>query len=351
MAVILQHFSTTAQTYSTGWIPSVVPHGYMAVDLFFVLSGFIMAYTYQGAFEADGLRAYIPFLQKRIARIAPLGLFMTVVFVTLGAVAPAVGRGDLFSNEYLMQQGSWTMISINVLHLQGFFPYHNINAPSWSVSLEIIAYVLFPLFLRLMNRVPWLVLGVGVAVLAGFAAQEPHLGLASRSVTLDLTRCLTEFTFGMGVFRLFLIRARHPWIGSDVGTWAITAGAAGLMLLRIDLLMALSFPFLILAWASNTGGAGRVMGSRIPYALGTISFSLYLVHHVFRGVDLALLQAFYPTPVSPLAALAFVVVASLAVIPVAALVYRVIERPGRVAFNAAFAWSNRTALPGLPTGA
>ena len=57
LAVALQHFSAAAQDAASGWIPSLAPHGYMAVDFFFVLSGFIMAYTYADGFERLGARA------------------------------------------------------------------------------------------------------------------------------------------------------------------------------------------------------------------------------------------------------------------------------------------------------
>src|SRR5689334_22075178 len=62
MAVVLQHFSATAQEHCRVAIPSLVPHGYVAVDFFFVLSGFIMAYTYLASFEQSGAAAYGPFL-------------------------------------------------------------------------------------------------------------------------------------------------------------------------------------------------------------------------------------------------------------------------------------------------
>ena len=74
MAVVMQHFSATAQEHSQGVIPSLVPHGYLAVDLFFALSGFIMSYTYLDLFQRDGARAYGGFLVKRAARIVPLNL-------------------------------------------------------------------------------------------------------------------------------------------------------------------------------------------------------------------------------------------------------------------------------------
>jgi peptidoglycan/LPS O-acetylase OafA/YrhL len=56
----LKHFSATAQSHSAVITPSLMPHGYMAVDLFFMLGGFIMAYTHAADFSARGLQACSP---------------------------------------------------------------------------------------------------------------------------------------------------------------------------------------------------------------------------------------------------------------------------------------------------
>jgi hypothetical protein len=71
MAVVMQHFSATAQLHCLVPMPSLVPHGYLAVDLFFVLSGFIMSYTYLSSFQRNGIRAFGDFLLRRVARIVP----------------------------------------------------------------------------------------------------------------------------------------------------------------------------------------------------------------------------------------------------------------------------------------
>ncbi|MDP9096087.1 MAG: acyltransferase, partial [Pseudomonadota bacterium] len=148
IAVVLQHFSSTAQRNASGWIPSIVPHGYMAVDFFFVLSGFIMSYTYLTGFEALGLRAFGPFLWKRVARIFPLGIAITLIVVALGQLVAPFGLTGLF---YSLPNGAGlgSMIAINLLHLQGLMPEYNLNDPSWSVSVELGAYLLFPILIYL----------------------------------------------------------------------------------------------------------------------------------------------------------------------------------------------------------
>lgn len=337
LAVVTQHFSATAQLHSSGWIPSIVPHGYMAVDFFFVLSGFIMSYTYLTAFQAEGMRAFLPFFMKRIARIVPLGLAMLAVILLLGAIASLWGRADMFINPVSVQFGLARAVVVNILHLQGLLTRYNLNDPSWSISVELVAYLLFPVFITVVSNAPRLAaLGlmlVGMSVLGAVAVMQPRLSLAVRSVPLDLLRCFVEFGLGMFAYRLFQARGRMRAIGSDGSTWGITAFSVAMLVLRLDLFAAFSFPLLVLAWARNTGAASRIMSSRVMYFLGMISFSIYLTHQVFRRPELELLQHFFPEPVSPAWALAFAFAGSITVLPTAVLAYYFVERPGRIAVN------------------
>jgi peptidoglycan/LPS O-acetylase OafA/YrhL len=349
LAVVTQHFSATAQSYSSGWIPSLVPHGYMAVDFFFILSGFIMSYTYLPHFRADGIRAFVPFLLKRVARIMPLGLFVLLVILLLGGIAALSGHSDLFINQNAVQAGLATAIIVNILHLQGFSYKYNLNDPSWSVSLEMSAYLLFPLLIYVVFRGPRLLmlayLLAGTTVLASAAIAQPRLALNDRGVLIDVTRCFTEFGYGMLVYRLYETAGPLNALGKDLWTWAITMLAVLMLMLRVDLLAMFCFPPLVLAWARNNGVASRMMSSRLPYFLGTISFSIYLVHHMFRRPAMAVVQHFFTHPIPPLAAIAFAVAGSLVVIPFAYLSYRYVELPGRKALNRLFRQPHRVFVP------
>ena len=315
MAVVLTHFSATAESHSSGWIPSLVPHGYMAVDFFFVLSGFIMSYTYLDAFRAEGMRAYGPFLWKRVARIFPLGLAVLAVILLCGGVASVWGRADLFINRSASDAGLGLAVLVNALHLQGFVSSVNLNDPSWSVSVELGAYVLFPVL---------------VAVVLG----RSRLGLMVKGAWLDFARCCAGFVLGMATFRVFRGGSVLRRVGGDGWTWFVSVACVASLFARVDLVAALLFPAVVLAWSLNTGVPSRIMSSGVPYFLGTISFSIYLVHHMFRRPELELLRAAFPEPVRPGAAIAFALAGSLSTLPAAALAYRWVERPGRTALNA-----------------
>src|SRR5690349_330300 len=102
MAVVAQHFSATAQQLTPETIPSIVPHGYMGVDVFFVLSGFIMSYTYVASFEEHGMRAFPDFLAKRVARVVPLNIAVLLTLMVLGGISViGLGRNIFFASSNL----------------------------------------------------------------------------------------------------------------------------------------------------------------------------------------------------------------------------------------------------------
>jgi peptidoglycan/LPS O-acetylase OafA/YrhL len=350
MAVVLQHFSATAALLTVAWVPSLVPHGYMAVDFFFVLSGFIMAYNYAPAFEARGMRAYRPFLYKRVARIFPLGIAVTAIVLFCGALASLWHRADLFIAPITLEGDLTLATLVNLAHLQGFFPQYNFNSPSWSVSLELGAYLLFPVLIRLfLGRPRWaaaLATSASVAVLVLLDRYAPK-SVSDRAISWDVARCLAEFGLGLVVYRAYRF-APFRALGRDRWTIAIAAVTVLSGLLRLDLLTALSFPALVLAFALNRGRAARLLASPLPHFLGLISFSVYLTHNMLRAPAAAALTYLHPAPLTPTEALLFAAGFSLLVLPLAALSYHFIEKPGRTALNRFVTAAKSTRLRPVP---
>lgn len=331
MAVVMQHFSATAQLHAANNIPSLVPHGYLAVDLFFILSGFIMSYTYLSAFERQGSAAFGSFMLKRIARIVPLNLAVLALFVIAAQVSLAtLGRNIIYSPNAGVGD-----ILANALMLQGVGVGINLNGPSWSISAEFAAYLMFPLFILGAFSRHWAarrgLLAVSLAAICWLAFSHPRLGMATETVSENLIRCFAEFAIGMATFRLFnhADGRRRQLLGSDATCFGLMLACGALMLLRLDLPAVLLFPFLIVSLAFNSGRATRLMAHPVLYFLGLVSFSLYLLHQMFRPVSLLIIQHWHPAPLGTGPALLFALVASLSVIPFAWLTYRFVELPGR----------------------
>jgi peptidoglycan/LPS O-acetylase OafA/YrhL len=327
MAVVLTHFSATAQKHASGNIPSLVPHGYVAVDFFFVLSGFIMSYTYLADFRSHGMRAYLPFLAKRVARIMPLCLAVLVLLAIGGALSTALLGSNLI---YPVIRPVTDFLS-NALMLQGIGIGNNLNSPSWSISVEFLAYFLFPLVLWLVyGRWPSLIAALlaGLVGVLWIALHRPKLGMGADDPFGGAVRCACEFTWGVAAHRLW------QWKGSaffarDGITIGLSAAAAISLVAGYDLPAVLLFPFLVVAYASNSGWAARIVQAQPFYFLGVVSFSLYLLHSPFRELDLLAFQSLFPQKVGTVAALSFAFLAACSTIPVAWLGYVLVERPGR----------------------
>jgi peptidoglycan/LPS O-acetylase OafA/YrhL len=313
-------------------------HGYLAVDLFFVLSGFVMAMTYGDLFRNGfSVAPYLAFLKKRIARVYPLYLAATLV---MSALVVARHTQHLYGDF-------WHAFAANVLMVQAWGVAQSIASASWSISTEWAAYLLFPALAATMLRGRPVVTALGTlacaVAIAAVSMGDSHLVLGSqplRNGPLDLTfydsvgpmvRCIAGFSLGLLAYR---VRSAAAVLAEPVT--AAVVGVAVLVLLfvpRADVFVVLLFPALILSLSFEAGPFARVLRSTPVYLLGVWSYSLYLIHPKFFVLE-AMIEPHVGAVLATIATLGVVIALSWAA-------YRLIELPGRRALNAFFA---RTAL-------
>ena len=329
LAVVLGHFSTTAQQLTTTAIPRLVPRSHMAVDFFFVLSGFIMSYTYLTAFRAHRPGAYRDFLARRFARIMPLHITMILVAAALGIASIALtGRNMFWDGAF-----TWPDLVANFLLLPGIGIGENYNLPTWSISTEMIAYLAFPfLAAGVFSQQRWIAggtLGVVVAVLGLLATNKVRLSLDYWEGPTNVLRCFAEFALGMIAFRSCGSAQLRAILSRDSAAVLLSIACAAALLLRVDLPAALMFPFLVIAFATNTSRAGGALAARPLHFLGVVSYSIYLIHFPLGPLAETLAQRLLEANASAAAAIAFAFIATAAVVPCAWLAFEIIERPGR----------------------
>lgn len=328
MAVVLTHFSATAQLACRSTIPSLVPHGYVGVDFFFVLSGFIMAYTYADAFVRDGFAAWPPFMAKRIARIVPLNVAVLAALALAGVLSTALlGRNFVWHTATPIRD-----FAANLLMLQGLGIGRNLNGPSWSISTEFAAYACFPLLAACVfgrRATAWSAVALSGAALCALAAARPRLGIGVEALPGSLVRCFAEFIIGMAAWRLYCRPRVADILGRDAMAAGFLAAACLGLVLRVDLAVVLVLPPLVIALAANDGRVACALRVRPLMFLGTISYSLYLLHNPFRAPELWLLQHASGGTVGPAAALLFAAGGAASIVPFAWLAYLTVERPGR----------------------
>jgi peptidoglycan/LPS O-acetylase OafA/YrhL len=282
--------------------------GYLAVDLFFLLSGFVLTHVYREIVLTR--QNYSNFLKARLARIYPVHLMMLVVLLPMFDTRPDFSSGGLLSSLLLLQS-----------------PWHSIcwNYASWSISAEWHSYILFPFLVTNYRARSNKVLLATLAVCAGVVGlTDLSSGSGNISNTIVvLLRCLPEFISGIVLYFLFERECVPKWICCYNAFWVSVA-----MLLLFewiyvpDGLMVCMLGMLLLTSATNQGRSVGILNWHVFVYLGYISYSLYMVQMVAALVLMSLLQI---STSSILYKVLFVGLCFLS----AAIISRTIEYPAR----------------------
>ncbi|OAN58894.1 acyltransferase family protein [Sphingomonas sp. TDK1] len=256
---------------------TVLAKGYLAVDFFFLLSGFVLALSHGERLRATGLADVPDFLRRRVARIWPLHAVMLGFALLLLGVLRASGRAT--------PDFSLPALPAHLLLVQawGFTEPLCWNDPAWSISCELAAYLLFPLW---VCAVDWRRRDARI-VLAGLAALllVLHAAFAIRGASglgddirhLGLIRCLLEFASGTLLYTLW-----HRWRERRAALACF--GAAALIGIAWwfgapeTLTVPAALAALLLGLALTTGRPGHPLDGVWLHRLGEISYATYLSH-------------------------------------------------------------------------
>lgn len=311
--------------FNIGFTSTWFDHGYLGVDGFFILSGFILAYNYD---PAPGKSiSWKRFIVARIARIYP------VYLVCLLSFAFAVIARDLLLHTHSVGAGGYTVSNfLPEMLMLGAWRYageSGWNDVGWSVSAEWFAYVFFPLFLLVaprLNRTRILLAsGIALAALAVVEVTSPeHLSLSG-----GVARLVPEFLLGVLLCRLREALPGHHGLAAG-GLLAIGVCVLGVEL-GLDVLFVAGAAGLVFFLSYEKDVLTRLFSLRGLVFLGEISYCLYIVQRIpqylfefvrGRAMDVATL----PGGVQAMLLLALTV--SLAI-----LLHLVIEKPMRAYIN------------------
>lgn len=249
--------------------------GSNGVDLFFILSGFIIAYSYAGEFRTFSWAKYGQFLHKRLARIWPAHMFALSLLAALGVLLTLTGRNFLHDSPIADFISQALMINNwNPWHVS-----HTWNGPDWSISAEWSAYLLFPLLLAAVRWVPRRLLPILIVLLPLLMVMSYRFGQAD----FGPVRIMTEFPCGIALYYLW----RHVQPSS---LWSRVGLACALLYVPLGVVLGLVgadvrwqvllVPPLLFSIALNAGPVARLLARPLPEYLGRISYSLYITHYV-----------------------------------------------------------------------
>lgn len=200
LGVVLFHFQLywTLSPESAG----LLNRARLGVDVFFILSGFILTHVY---LQGDGPLNYRRFLAARFARIYPAHLFILMAMLGLVLIAPLLGVG--------LEQGRFNIADFagTLLLVQAWFPRETQalwNGPAWSLSAEWFAYLAFPAYAALAVRLrarPWVLIALAaivfVALDAAYRVRFGHV-LPRAEDSMGILRIIPEFLYGIGLYYL-----------------------------------------------------------------------------------------------------------------------------------------------------
>lgn len=275
LMVILYHCALVRPQASLGPVDTLIRQGYLFVDVFFLLSGFILMRRYGASLarpSADGLRT---FWLRRFLRIYPpyfvwLALAIVVWFLNAGVTgAPAVGLETHLRSIALHLAMAQSIVGAEVQY----------NVPLWSIAVEMIAYTVLPLLAMLAMHTGRLWKWVLVLLLAGvwwFIRQHGTLDIIDGMGSV--VRCLLGFSMGALGSRLvaqpsaLLRRLSRPL---SLLCLAATLCAFSTNWFHVGYVAALG---LVLSSSIPTPSGHTWTQGWLPMLLGRMSFSLYLAH-------------------------------------------------------------------------
>lgn len=255
-------------------------HAYLAVDCFFVISGFVLSYVYGS--RIDNGWALTSFLKARAIRLAPL----YILALAFSAFVMSLDRNSAIRSLGLSADLIYFGFGVFLLpsHLridphQDPFPYNNV---AWTLFLEVVANVLHCTILRRV-RFAGLLWANGLSAVALIACYLHYHNLNAgwqfgQLLTLGLARVSFSYTAGMLAYRLY----RKRVLAFAVPSWLLALVTGVLLIVPLGhgaatalILVLFFFPFLVLLSAYNE--PGKKLG-RIFKILGAASYAVYLLH-------------------------------------------------------------------------
>ncbi len=277
-------------------------HGYLAVDFFFLLSGFVIAHAYDNRWNTMSLA---DFAKRRLIRLHP----MIIIGMLVGAVLFYFAAAPMF--PFIENTPIWTMLGMMLIgfflipvpiswDIRGWTEMYPVNGPAWSLFYEYIANILYALILRkLSNTILFILMFIAGGALIHLAVTSPNgdiiggWAISPEQIRIGLTRLMFPFLAGILLRRYFkptsiknaflltsillTIFLVFPRVGGETQVWLNGIYDSGIVI----------FIFPIIVYLGASGKIEGQFSNKVCKFLGDISYPLYITHYpivyVFYG--------------------------------------------------------------------
>lgn len=328
--VVFYHVRLAAAPTLGPDLVAIFARGYLAVDFFFMLSGFVIWLNYADRLRTAGLSFMPAFLWRRMARVYPLHLVMLLAALVFVAANLVTGRG--VPPAYPLSE-----LPLHLLLIQnwGFTSHLSWNDPAWSISCELAAYLLFPILALAVDFRRWpsfallLLAAALLLTLHGVMAAAGANRLGTDIARFGILRCLTQFAVGSIICALWIRWREKPAVPATIAiVTALLSFTAFIMVGGETLFMPVFFAGILLALALTGEHPSNPLGGKLIHYLGEISYATYMVHFLlFVAFKLAFVSDPYDIGAGRLGAfLLLTLIASV-------LLYHLVERPAQKWLN------------------
>jgi len=275
-------------------IKQIINHGYLAVDFFFMLSGFVIGYAYD---DRWGTITTGNFFKRRLVRLQP----MVVMGMIIGAIAYYFGASNLF--PMIAGMPAWKVVGIMLIgftlipvppsmDIRGWDEMHPLNGPGWSLFFEYIANILYALFVRRFSKTALSVLVFVSGVVLIHYAVTSHNGdvIGGWSVTAEqlrvgFTRLMFPFFAGLLLCRVVkIVHIKNAFLWSSLLLVLILAfprvgGADNLWMNGLYDSLSIIFIFPLVIYLGAGGTVHNKLSLKATKFLGDISYPIYITHY------------------------------------------------------------------------
>ncbi len=338
----------TFEAHATNHLDQIINHGYLAVDFFFLLSGFVVGYAYDDRWKDMTVGS---FFKRRLVRLQPMVVMGSIVgalcfYFQASGLWPSISQTPVWKLVLVMIIGGTLIPVPSALDIRGWSEMHPLDGPAWSLFFEYIANILYALFVRKFSQKALaLLVAISAAALIHLAVTSINgdviggWSLEPAQLHVGFARLMYPFFAGLFLSRMGkLIYTKYAFLYCSLMIVAVLAiprigGSDHLWVngLYDSLSIIFIFPLIVLL-----GAGGKLIGntaSRLCKFLGDISYPIYITHYPLIYIYTGWVHDYKPPAQK---AFAFGILLLLASITIAYACLRLYDEPVRKWLGAKF---------------
>jgi peptidoglycan/LPS O-acetylase OafA/YrhL len=282
------------ETHSTSHLDQIINHGYMAVDFFYVLSGFVIGYAYDDRWNKMNLKG---FFKRRLIRLHP----MVVMGMIIGAITFYFQAGALWPN--ISETAVWKLLLVMIIgatllpvplsmDIRGWHEMHPLNGPGWSLFYEYVANIFYALFVRKFSKTALSILVfLSACALIHLAVTSPNgdviggWAIEPDQIHVGLARLMYPFFAGLLLSRIAKpTKIKHAFLICSIMIVVVLSiprigGASHLWMNGLYDSLCIIFIFPLIVYIGTSGTINGKYVSKISKFLGDISYPIYITHY------------------------------------------------------------------------